>query len=64
MVRKVAKEYLVDDRERQYYADKYTCCPPPLFIPAVSLIEVSPFHPSLFIAVYAREDMFRCNPKA
>ncbi|ELU08332.1 hypothetical protein CAPTEDRAFT_138117, partial [Capitella teleta] len=49
MVRRVAKEYLVDDRERQYYADKYTCCPPPLFIPAVSLIEIG------FFVYYALE---------
>lgn len=41
MVRRITKEYLVDERDRLYYADNYTCCPPPLFIPAVSLIEVS-----------------------
>lgn len=41
MVRWVAKQYLTDDAERQYYADRYTCWPPPLFIPLISVLEVS-----------------------
>ena len=41
MVRKVAKEFLVDERDRLYYADNYTCCPPPIFVPIVTLVEVS-----------------------
>lgn len=41
MVRKIAKSYLTDEVERQYYADRYTCCPPPLFIPVITLVEVS-----------------------
>ena len=40
MVRRVAKDFLTDDRDRQYYADNYSCCPPPLFIPTITLIEV------------------------
>ena len=41
MVRRVAKDFLVDERDRQYYADHYTCWPPPIFIPAITLVEVS-----------------------
>lgn len=41
MVRKIADEFLTDERDRKYYADQYTCCPPPLFIIIITLIEVS-----------------------
>ena len=41
MVKMVADEYLTDDRDRKYYADHYRCCPPPLFIISVTLLEVS-----------------------
>ena len=41
MVRRIAKEFLVDERDRQYYADHYSCWPPPMFVPALTLIEVS-----------------------
>lgn len=41
MVRAVARNFLTDDVERQYYADRYNCCPPPLFIPVITLVEVS-----------------------
>ena len=41
MVKLVADEYLTDDRDRKYYADNYRCCPPPLFIISVTLLEVS-----------------------
>lgn len=44
MVKKVAREFLMDEFDRQYYADNYTCCPPPLFVPAVTLVEVSYFN--------------------
>lgn len=40
MVRAIARSYLTDDVERQYYADRYTCCPPPIFLPVITLIEV------------------------
>lgn len=43
MVRKVAKEFLVDERDRLYYADNYTCCPPPIFVPIVTLVEIGSF---------------------
>ncbi|KAK6170629.1 hypothetical protein SNE40_018979 [Patella caerulea] len=43
MVRKVAKDFLTDELDRQYYADRYSCCPPPLFIPIISMIEVGCF---------------------
>lgn len=41
MVRIVAEEFLTDERDRKYYADHYTCCPPPLFIIIITLVEVS-----------------------
>lgn len=41
MVRKIADEFLTDERDRKYYADQYTCCPPPLFIIIITLVEVS-----------------------
>lgn len=40
MVRYIAKKYLTSESDRQYYADRYTCCPPPLFVPTVTLAEV------------------------
>ena len=40
MVSKVGDNYLSEPWERKYYADKYSCCPPPLFIPIVSLAQV------------------------
>lgn len=41
MVRIIAEEFLTDERDRKYYADHYTCCPPPLFIIIITLVEVS-----------------------
>lgn len=41
MVRRIAKEFLTDDVDRQYYADNYRCWPPPLFMPAITMLEVS-----------------------
>lgn len=41
MVRIIADEFLTEERDRKYYADHYTCCPPPLFILLITLIEVS-----------------------
>jgi rhomboid-related protein 1/2/3 len=41
MVKVIADEFLTDDRERKYYADRYSCCPPPLFIIFITLVEVS-----------------------
>lgn len=43
MVKVIADEFLTDDRERKYYADRYSCCPPPLFIIFITLVEVSFF---------------------
>ncbi|GFG30474.1 hypothetical protein Cfor_12783, partial [Coptotermes formosanus] len=39
MVRIIADEFLTEERDRKYYADHYTCCPPPLFILLITLIE-------------------------
>jgi hypothetical protein len=44
MVRIIADEFLTEERDRKYYADHYTCCPPPLFILLITLIEVSSSH--------------------
>jgi rhomboid-related protein 1/2/3 len=44
MVKVIADEFLTDDRERKYYADRYSCCPPPLFIIFITLVEVSFFY--------------------
>jgi hypothetical protein len=41
MVKAIAHHFLHDDRDRKYYADSYSCRPPPLFILIITLIEVS-----------------------
>lgn len=41
MVNTVASNFLDDPKDRKYYADSYTCCPPPLFIITITIIEVS-----------------------
>ncbi|CAN8002243.1 unnamed protein product [Ixodes hexagonus] len=43
MVRAIATEFLPDGRDRKYYADHYTCRPPPLFVFVVTLIELGFF---------------------
>ncbi|ALC42852.1 stet [Drosophila busckii] len=43
MVHTVAMEVLPEERDRKYYADRYTCCPPPLFIILVTIIELGFF---------------------
>lgn len=40
MVHIIAMEVLPEERDRKYYADSYSCCPPPLFILLVTIIEV------------------------
>lgn len=39
----IAEEFLPDERDRKYYADHYTCCPPPLFIIVITLAELGFF---------------------
>lgn len=41
MVHVIAMEVLPEERDRKYYADNYSCCPPPLFMIFVTLVEVS-----------------------
>ncbi|KAK7507413.1 hypothetical protein BaRGS_00001348, partial [Batillaria attramentaria] len=41
MVRRLAKDFLIDEADRRYYADRYTCCPPPLFVPIITLLETA-----------------------
>ncbi|EDV96426.1 protein rhomboid isoform X1 [Drosophila grimshawi] len=43
MVHAVAVEVLPEERDRKYYADRYTCCPPPFFIILVTIIELAFF---------------------
>lgn len=43
MVQIIADEFLTHDRDRKYYADHYTCCPPPLFILFITLLELGFF---------------------
>ncbi|XP_050337460.1 protein rhomboid isoform X3 [Bactrocera neohumeralis] len=40
MVHVVAMEILPEERDRKYYADRYSCCPPPLFIVLMTIIEL------------------------
>ncbi|XP_017492754.1 PREDICTED: rhomboid-related protein 3-like, partial [Rhagoletis zephyria] len=40
MVHVVAMEILPEERDRKYYADRYSCCPPPLFIILMTIIEL------------------------
>lgn len=41
MIAMIAKCFLNDERDRRYYADVYSCVPPPFFILTITLIEVS-----------------------
>lgn len=41
IIRTVARNFLSDERDRKYYADMYSCMPPPLFILTITFIEVS-----------------------
>lgn len=40
MVHVIAMEVLPEERDRKYYADNYSCCPPPLFVILVTFVEV------------------------
>lgn len=40
MIKTVAKHFLDDERDRKYYADMYSCMPPPFFILTITLVEV------------------------
>ncbi|XP_055538581.1 protein rhomboid isoform X1 [Wyeomyia smithii] len=43
MVHVIAMEVLPEERDRKYYADNYSCCPPPLFVILVTLVELGFF---------------------
>ncbi|XP_064546276.1 protein rhomboid isoform X2 [Drosophila montana] len=43
MVHAVALEVLPEERDRKYYADRYTCFPPPLFIILITIVELGFF---------------------
>uniref|UniRef100_A0A6A7FS57 rhomboid protease n=1 Tax=Hirondellea gigas TaxID=1518452 RepID=A0A6A7FS57_9CRUS len=43
MVRFIADEFLLEERDRKYYADHYKCWPPPLFLPIITLIQLLVF---------------------
>lgn len=40
MIRTIANHFLSDERDRKFYADQYSCCPPPFFIILITLVEV------------------------
>lgn len=40
LVHVTAVQILPDKRDRKYYEDRYTCCPPPWFILFITLMEV------------------------
>lgn len=44
----IGDEFLTEERDRKYYADHYRCCPPPLFIILITLVEVSIVQCELF----------------
>jgi hypothetical protein len=41
MVHVVEIEMLPEEREKKYHADNYKCCPPPMFVILVTIVEVS-----------------------
>uniref|UniRef100_A0A8D9ATC5 Protein rhomboid n=1 Tax=Cacopsylla melanoneura TaxID=428564 RepID=A0A8D9ATC5_9HEMI len=43
MVHLIAEEFLTEGRDRKYYADHYTCCPPPVFILFITILELGFF---------------------
>ncbi|XP_046660850.1 protein rhomboid isoform X1 [Homalodisca vitripennis] len=43
MVQIIADEFLTEERDRKYYADNYTCYPPPFFILFVTVVELGFF---------------------
>ncbi|XP_017484149.1 PREDICTED: protein rhomboid-like [Rhagoletis zephyria] len=47
LVGTVAKHFLSDERDRKYYADMYSCMPPPIFILTITLVEL------IFFSYYA-----------
>lgn len=59
MVHVIAMEVLPEERDRKYYADSYSCCPPPLFILLITIIEVR-FYQVICIACCGI--LFQFNP--
>lgn len=51
MVRLIADEFLTEERDRKYYADHYKCWPPPLFVIAVTLIQVSADNSPCYLSI-------------
>ncbi|KAL8601507.1 hypothetical protein ACOMHN_000449 [Nucella lapillus] len=43
MVRRLAKSYLTEDGDRRFYTQRYTCFPPPVFMPLILVLEVGCF---------------------
>ncbi|CAG2111437.1 unnamed protein product [Medioppia subpectinata] len=43
MVKAIGHHFLHDERDRKYYADSYSCRPPPLFIITITFIELAFF---------------------
>lgn len=68
MVTVIAMEVLPEERDRKYYADNYSCCPPPLFIIFITLVEVSCLplfiHPPTKCIQNDSCRIWYCNPNA
>lgn len=62
MVTVIAMEVLPEERDRKYYADNYSCCPPPLFIIFITLVEVSSLPPFRYVKPDTSD--FMCRPTA
>ena len=59
VAKRVAKEYLTDEHDRKYYADKYTCVPPPIFMIVVTCLEIGFF---VYYAVVDAKGPTPCGP--
>jgi hypothetical protein len=64
MVHIIAEEFLTDERDRKYYADNYTCCPPPLFILFITLVEVRLLKTKFINYYHASNEFHMCRIKS
>lgn len=60
MVNVIGGEFLPDDRDRKYYADSYTCWPPPLFVLFVTICQVR-IRRSPSVGIFARSYEGSCG---
>ncbi|KAK2149243.1 hypothetical protein LSH36_459g00034 [Paralvinella palmiformis] len=43
MSRRWRREHLLEEGERHFHADNYSCFPPPIFVPTITLVEICSF---------------------